>query len=563
MNDLGILLVGSIVRCTLVAALGVLLVVALRRQGPATGATIAATTLLVLIGVSGLAIAPWPRWWTVGSGAEGVRTPRSSSAKAPATSGAPLAMPPPHLGPVAPGPEAAPGLEAESRGAAGEIARVLLSTPRAGERTTQRWTWLPYIAPAFVAGLVFGLTRLLLGVRGVHTLRGRARPIDDAVLLEIVASLCAAMGRRPAVALLESDEVASPATVGWQRPAVILPPDWREWDGQERRVVLAHELAHICRGDYPIALAAQLSLALHFYHPLVYWLAGRLRLEQELAADAWGAAVVGGNHRYLATLARIALRESERPASWPARAFFSNRGTLLRRIEMLRESNPSGRVAPSRPARALMVTALVIAGLVVAGLRGPELPVPASAQTPARAQEKGPVATPTAGEECHFEVRNHRVTFIDLDRLYKLVKADARIRVRLADNQRVIESKVGPVGSFSMEYVLRRAPLGVESLMERQGFSFNLRGWELIPEYEGRGEPYETTRQPFSEYARTINRLSNEHATITMWVYPDGYPLYRKLRDDLHARGFLVAARPLPEGRPIKGSPSGSVSVPQ
>src|SRR5262249_13325931 len=138
-----------------------------------------------------------------------------------------------------------------------------------------------------------------------------------------------------------------------------------------------------------------------------------------------------------------------------------------------------------------------------------------------------------------------------------------QLRVRLAENSRSIESRVGPVGSFSMDYVLRRSAMGVDDLIERRGFSFDLRGWELIAEYEGRGEAYEATRQSFSEFARTINRLNNERATITMWVYPDGFALYRKLRDDLHARGFLVAARPLPEGMPIKGSPSGSLSAGQ
>jgi hypothetical protein len=177
--------------------------------------------------------------------------------------------------------------------------------------------------------------------------------------------------------------------------------------------------------------------------------------------------------------------------------------------------------------------------------------------------DRNPVAKPAGGEEFHFEVRHNRVTFIDLERLMNLVKSDAQLRVRLAENARVVESHVGPVGSFSMDYVLRRAPLGVDDLIERRGFRWDLGGWELVPEYEGRGEPYETTRQPFSEFARTINRLNNEHATITMWVYPDGFALYRKLRDDLHGRGFLVAARPLPEGMPIKGSPAGSLSAGQ
>jgi hypothetical protein len=177
--------------------------------------------------------------------------------------------------------------------------------------------------------------------------------------------------------------------------------------------------------------------------------------------------------------------------------------------------------------------------------------------------DQNPVAKPADGDEYHFEIRRNRVTYIDLDRLIKLVKSDAQLRIRLADHQRIIESRVGPVGSFSMEYVLRRAVPGIDELIERHGVSFDLRGWELIPEYEGRGEAYETAIQPFSEYARAINRLSPERSTITMWVYADGFPLYRKLRDDLHARGFVVAARPLPDGMTIKGSPAGSLSAGQ
>lgn len=178
--------------------------------------------------------------------------------------------------------------------------------------------------------------------------------------------------------------------------------------------------------------------------------------------------------------------------------------------------------------------------------------------------DKNPVAKPTGGNEYHFEVRRDRVAFIDLDRLMELVKADAQLRIRLSESSRLVNSRVGPVGAFSLEYVLGRAmPNGIEDLMERHGLSFDLRGWEIVPEHEGRGETYERTRQPISQYALTINRLSPTRATITMWVYPDGFPLYRRLRDDLHARGYTVAARPLPEGMAIRGSPAGSVSAGQ
>ena len=85
----------------------------------------------------------------------------------------------------------------------------------------------------------------------------------------------------------QSFELESPATLGWRHPLLLLPFDWRDWSRSELRAVLAHELAHVVRGDFLTGLIAQVSVAIHFYHPLAHWLARRMRLEQELAADAW------------------------------------------------------------------------------------------------------------------------------------------------------------------------------------------------------------------------------------------------------------------------------------
>src|SRR5262245_65864352 len=63
----------------------------------------------------------------------------------------------------------------------------------------------------------------------------------------------------------------------------------------------------------------------------------------------------------------------------------------------------------------------------------------------------------------------------------------AQLRIRLIDGSRPIESKVGPVGDFSMEYNLGRAmPNGIDELMERHGITYDLRGWEIVPEFGGR-----------------------------------------------------------------------------
>jgi hypothetical protein len=178
--------------------------------------------------------------------------------------------------------------------------------------------------------------------------------------------------------------------------------------------------------------------------------------------------------------------------------------------------------------------------------------------------DKSPVAQLTDGEEYHFEIRRDRVAFIDLDKLMERVRNDARVRLRIAGpGARRIGGSVGPVGSFSLQYEMALEASPLDEMLDVRPSTFLLTGWEIVPEASLRGETYEVALMPASEFARATNRLQPGKTTVTFWVYPDGFALYRKLRDRLHDRGFLVAARPLPEGIPIRGSPNGSFSASQ
>ncbi len=57
-----------------------------------------------------------------------------------------------------------------------------------------------------------------------------------------------------------------------------------------------------------------------------------------------------------------------------------------------------------------------------------------------------------------------------------------------------------------------------------------------------------------------VDALDPKTTAVTFWVYPDSFPLYRRLRDLLHERDFVVAGRPLPEGMPIGSSRHGTAS---
>ena len=49
--------------------------------------------------------------------------------------------------------------------------------------------------------------------------------------------------------------------------------------------ILAHELAHIRRHDYVVNLLQTVVETLLFYHPAVWWLSHRIRVERENCCD--------------------------------------------------------------------------------------------------------------------------------------------------------------------------------------------------------------------------------------------------------------------------------------
>jgi beta-lactamase regulating signal transducer with metallopeptidase domain len=71
-------------------------------------------------------------------------------------------------------------------------------------------------------------------------------------------------------------------------PRLIIPEGlWKRLDGQQRSTLLAHELAHLRRGDHYVRLLELLATALFWWHPLVWWMRGPLRDVEEQCCDAW------------------------------------------------------------------------------------------------------------------------------------------------------------------------------------------------------------------------------------------------------------------------------------
>ena len=74
------------------------------------------------------------------------------------------------------------------------------------------------------------------------------------------------------------------------------------------------------------------------------------------------------------------------------------------------------------------------------------------------------------------------------------------------------------------------------------------------------GQPIAQALGPGSEFRGRIAACRPQSTTVTIWVYPDSFDDFRALKAELFKLGFLTAARPMPMGEPIAGSPSGSRS---
>ncbi|MEX0715848.1 MAG: hypothetical protein WD066_04640 [Planctomycetaceae bacterium] len=175
-----------------------------------------------------------------------------------------------------------------------------------------------------------------------------------------------------------------------------------------------------------------------------------------------------------------------------------------------------------------------------------------------------PIARTVKSKEVHFRLANDQVAPIPLDDLIERVKSQIeRQKDWLAKFNRH-EGEVGPVEGFALTYVLQRQEI---STFDRLRTGQNLvrvavTHWELQPRPGLRSESAMEAFRSGSAFRRTLQSAEPD-ATLTFWVYPDSFELFRQLQEVAHAEGFTVAARPLPFGVEIAGSPQGSHSAAQ
>lgn len=280
---------------------------------------------------------------------------------------------------------------------------VASSTPAwYGQLSSLHWTvWLFGI---WMTGVLIILARLTTAHIGATMLvrKGELVHNDDWHLL--AESIQEKLGIAHIVRLRYSSWTTVPMSVGIFRSYVVLPITADEWDEEQRRTVLIHELAHVKRKDCLLHLLTQVTSALYWLNPLVWVASWQLRIERERACDDIVIQYGVNPSTYAETLLQTA--RSMRRAEW----------STIAAVSMARHSQLEGRLLsildPLRHRSLGKISTFIALG--VAAL----IAIPLAILTPVQAQEAPredtvSVRAPMPAEP--FEMGMDEPTFPDID----------------------------------------------------------------------------------------------------------------------------------------------------
>lgn len=301
-------------------------------------------------------------------------------------------------------------LAAEPATTAGRLAPVAgtgFAAAQAGAAThtiqlqAQLAAWLPWLDCLWLAGVLVLSARSICGWVVAQRLRCWNTTPVDSVWEQRARRLAQALKVSRPVRISKSVLAQLPAVVGWLRPVILVPASaFAGVDPQQLEALLAHELAHIRRHDYLLNLIQTAAETLLFYHPAVWWVGRRIRIERENCCDDLAVSACGD----VLTYARALTRLEELRAGESRYAMAADGGVLLTRIRRLIASGqPAEHNASTWLAGALAALTLcaVWAGAQVSSLRQSEAGVglPESTTAVVGESEPAPQAAPPPAQK--------------------------------------------------------------------------------------------------------------------------------------------------------------------
>ena len=153
------------------------------------------------------------------------------------------------------------------------------------QRTGPIWSWSEALLSLWLSMVLLHIAFAVQHWQESRSLLREARPATSAALQTLCIEQAHALGMRRPPTLRISDAILSPQVTGLWRPVVLLPAE-QTLSAEELSMAIAHELAHIHRGDLWLGWLPAIAQRLFFFHPLVNWAMREYAVYREAACDA-------------------------------------------------------------------------------------------------------------------------------------------------------------------------------------------------------------------------------------------------------------------------------------
>ncbi len=224
--------------------------------------------------------------------------------------------------------------------------------------------WMNVILAVWLAGMLVLSIRPLIGWRATRSLRSRGRSSVSDSIAAATKRVAERLGVRRVIEVAQSSLVEVPTMIGWLKPLVLLPASAVSGlSVQQLEAVIAHELAHVRRHDYLVNLFQLLMETVFFYHPAVWWVSHRMRVEREECCDDIAVHMTGDRVGYAKLL--VWLEESRDPTARQTLAMSADGGSLLNRVHRLL-STPTETTGIGPLVIATVLTFVVVTGVFLA-----------------------------------------------------------------------------------------------------------------------------------------------------------------------------------------------------
>ncbi len=256
---------------------------------------------------------------------------------------------------------------------------VAISLPESGSRAMVRAAdkpqadriqlmllYSPYMMAGYIlcAGLM--LIRLLVSLCGGIKLRKDATVVHDAGILAAVTRQAEKLSMRTVPAIAYCRQIAVPMVIGIIKPIIMLPVSFATGLTTDQiEATLAHELAHIRRLDHLVNLLQRIIESVLFFHPAVWLISRRIRIERENCCDDLVVTVGHDRMSYAACLINLAERASSLgllPGKLSVALAATDRPSKLRgRILRLTETSTQNRLTLSQARPVILITLILLA----------------------------------------------------------------------------------------------------------------------------------------------------------------------------------------------------------